>query len=204
MSPTTPPTERSNVRTLAVAVLGLLIAVPVAAGILTAPTTPAIASADQLVDSSWGELLATANSPRTKSDAIPPEYSVDPSVAGSSLRIAANKKTQYWIGLDSQGRLCLVLAFTGSDKIAVTTCTDRGTFTAEGLGLQANTVDGAVVAYLLPDAQALFVPGTGLARFAPNLLTGDPFAVAAQGAELSDPAGRSSFQLRQFDAPSGF
>jgi hypothetical protein len=204
MSITTPPTERSNVRTIAVAALGLLIAVPVAAGILTAPTTPAIASADQLVDSGWGELLASANSQRAKSDAIPAEYSIDPSVAGSSLRIAGDKKTRYWIGLDAQGRLCLVLAFTGPDEIAVTGCTDRDAFVAEGLGVQANTVDGAVVAYLLPDAQVPFAPGVGLARSVPNLLTGDPFAIAEQGAQLIDPAGLSSFESRQFDTPAGF
>lgn len=121
------------------------------------------------------------------------------------MLLADTTTADYWLGLDAQDRLCLVVGFPGSNAIAATSCTDADSFATEGLALQANTRDGAVVAYVLPDAAVAAQPSAALIRVAPNLLVGDPFAAAQSGVSLTGAAATSSgVQLPQFGAPEPF
>lgn len=188
-------------------VAGVFLAIAALFALAAATSTPtAHASPVQFADTGWPDVLAVADTTRTAADAIPARYAVDQQISRSSLALAHTATADYWIAVGSDGRLCLVVAFPGKLSIAATTCTDQRSFEAQGLALQAHTANGSVVAYVLPDSSAGAVPSDTLAYAAPNLLVGDPFDTAREGAGLA-PASTSRqkvIDLPQFTAPEDF
>jgi hypothetical protein len=73
--------------------------------------------------------------------------------------------------------------------VAARSCVESDVFNEQGLGLRANTVDGAIVAYLVPDEFIGAESGQHLRSIHPNLLVGDPLQAGQSTETLTAPNG---------------
>lgn len=183
--------------TLAVGVVALA-AVGLVAALTTTP--PATATASSLED--WSDQLAVLDTPRTSADTVPEKYSLEPGIADTARFLGRWGDASFWTAVAQDGQLCLVAGFDGGLEIAATSCTRDGLFATNGLGLQANTADGAAVAYLVPDSVKGTRSSQGLEMIHPNLHVGDPFAVGNIGEVLR--RGTASVELVGFGEPGDF
>ncbi|MFC4138499.1 MULTISPECIES: hypothetical protein [unclassified Microbacterium] len=185
--------------TAAVGVVAVAIS---AIAIGSALSTPSARATSESGD--WSKVFKTIEEPRGASDQVPDRFSIDPQLRATAHQMGKYKTSTLWAGTDTTGQICLLATFEGPARVAASSCTDEEAFTTNGLGMQANTVDGAVLAYLLPDAVAGVGSSQKLQSVGPSLLVGDPFTQGRKPEKLTSAATGASVVLPAFGAPEDF
>lgn len=189
-----------SLTTMILTIVGALILAPMVVWFST--SQPAATAAADDVD--WASSLSLLESTRTSSDAIPVRFDIDPAIRNTSVFLGTRETSSVWAGVDSEGMLCLVVTFDGSMNIAGRSCSDKDTFEQVGVALQANTVDGAIVAYLVPDSVAASITAAGgLVKLRENVLVGDPFEISVETRTLRGPDG-AEFTLLNLGEPGDY
>lgn len=194
--------DKAARRSVTISVAAAAATALVAAGVISmAMSTPAANAAPDTAD--WGETVSVVSEKRASEDEIPPNFDVDSSVRASSQFLGTEGTASFWTGVNASGDICLTVAFAGSMDISMTSCSTKKDFLTYGVPLQANTVDGATVAYLLPDSMVGAKTNQDLTALHPNLLVGDPFATGQTTERLVASSG-TTIQLPGFSAPADF
>lgn len=119
----------------------------------------------------------------------------------STRALGERDGARYWVGLNPEGKVCLI-ALVGSEKWAAgMSCTDAAGFKSAGTGLRLYGPDGLVEAYLTPDNAPVNAP---VEKLSGNLYVGDPNASVEQraaAASRSAKADPGAFSLHVFDEP---
>ncbi|WP_447587963.1 hypothetical protein [Microbacterium lacticum] len=164
-------------------------------------STPSARAESSTVDelSKHARLLSE---PRSAEDSLPERFGAESVVRESTQYLGRYDRTDFWAGVGEGGEVCLIAGFDGDLDIAATSCADSSRFDTNGLGLQANTAAGAVVAYLVPDTVKGVRSVNGLDLIHPNLLVGDPFVEGRSVESLKSNFG--AIELLPFGEPGDF
>ncbi|WP_285362793.1 hypothetical protein [Microbacterium sp. LMC-P-041] len=194
--------DKATGRSITISVAAAAATAIVAAGVISlAMNTPSANAAADTGD--WGNSVSLIDDKRTSADEIPSNFDVDSSIRATSQLLGSEGTASYWTAVDSKGDICLTVTFEGSMDIAMTSCIPEKDFMEHGVPIQANTVDGATVAYLLPDSLVGAKTNQDLSALHPNLLVGDPFAVGQTAEKLVADDG-ATINLPGFGEPGDY
>ncbi|MGJ8720545.1 MAG: hypothetical protein ACSHW9_01750 [Salinibacterium amurskyense] len=119
------------------------------------------ANAEPIFGGTPGDIVSALDRDAATSDLLPKE--LDTTMLGtggldsSSLRVLGeDETTEYRVGLDKAGQICLVVTLKDALLVTASTCERAGVVEQEGLhlGIQGNETEGSIeqTVYLLPDA----------------------------------------------------